>query len=109
MNTWNNNYVQFQFSAADYTTIRFHTRMGRADGAPPTFRLAYSTDGTTFTNVDTFDVPASGTTNNDLVSAVTQVEWHRIEQRQHGHSLCAASQGSDHTKCHASHVRRTTG
>ena len=59
-NTWAiGDYYQFSTSTLNYTDIQVSWHQTRSSTGPSDFKLAYSTDGTTFTDFDTYVVPAN--------------------------------------------------
>jgi methionine-rich copper-binding protein CopC len=52
-------YYQFSTSSSNYTDIQVIWHQTRSSTGPSDFKLAYSTDGTTFTDFDTYVIPAN--------------------------------------------------
>lgn len=55
-------YFQFQIDATGYTNLAVSFDMAKSTTGAPTFNLQYSTDGTNFVTLTTFNVFTSGTT-----------------------------------------------
>ena len=51
-NLWGTPYVQFEISTKDYTDISFTAYMAGSKKCPASWKLSYSTDGKTFTDIE---------------------------------------------------------
>jgi hypothetical protein len=62
-NNWAaNDYYQFQVSTLNFDNITLSYDQNGSNTGPVNFELAYSTDGTNFTDFSTYKVPTNGTT-----------------------------------------------
>ncbi|HET9906365.1 MAG TPA: ExeM/NucH family extracellular endonuclease [Anaerolineales bacterium] len=65
-------YYQFSTSTSTYTDIQVSWHQTRSSTGPSDFKLAYSTDGTNFTDFDTYTIPANtwSTSGSPVVGSI---------------------------------------